>query len=107
MIKFAVEALHARQAKDAPELLLQSPKGPLGLIRVGIGAPSLVVTMEELMARGAYRFVSVGIAGCLQPHLDVGATVLCTRAIRDEGTSHHYAKASKYAYPSVPLTARL
>ena len=107
MTKFSVETLHARQAKEAPELILRSPKGSLGLIRVGIGAPSLAVTVEELMARGARRFVSVGYAGCLQPHLDVGATVLCTRAIRDEGTSYHYVKASKYAYPSVPLTTRL
>ena len=105
--KFAVEALHARQAKEAPEFILLTPERPLGFIQVGIGAPSLAMTIEELMARGARRFVSVGFAGCLQPDLDVGTTVLCKRAIRDEGTSYHYTRASKYAYPSGPLTALL
>jgi uridine phosphorylase len=63
--------------------------------------------MEELIARGARRFVSVGIAGCLQARLKVGTTVLCSRAIRDEGTSYHYVRSSKYAYPSALLSARL
>ncbi len=108
LTKFAVDALHARQAKDAPELILRTPLGPLGLVVTrGIGAPALAVTVEELMARGTRRFVSLGIAGCLQADLSVGTTVLCTRAIRDEGTSYHYVRASKYAYPSGPLTARL
>lgn len=108
LTKFAVEALHARPAKEAPELLLRTPRGALGLVQSrGIGAPALAVTMEELMARGARRFVSVGIAGCLQSNLTIGTTVVCTRAIRDEGTSYHYVQPSKYAYPSGPLAARL
>ncbi len=109
LTKFAVEALHARPEPEAPrEFRLRTPRGALGLVETrGIGAPALAATMEELIARGARRFVSVGIAGCLQAKLNVGTTVLCTRAIRDEGTSYHYVRSSKYAYPSVPLSARL
>jgi len=33
--------------------------------------------------------------------------VICTKAIRDEGTSHHYQKLSLFAYPSLPLTITL
>jgi uridine phosphorylase len=32
---------------------------------------------------------------------------VCTGAIRDEGVSHHYAPAEKFAWPSEPLTRRL
>jgi uridine phosphorylase len=109
LTKFAVEALHARPEAEAPrEFRLRTPMGALALVETrGIGAPALAVTMEELIARGARRFVSVGIAGSLQARLSVGTTVLCTRAIRDEGTSYHYVRSSKYAYPSAPLSARL
>jgi uridine phosphorylase len=31
--------------------------------------------------------------------------MVCGRAVRDEGTSYHYAAPSKYAYPSAALTA--
>jgi hypothetical protein len=33
--------------------------------------------------------------------------VVCTGAIRDEGVSHHYAPAEKFAWPSETLTRRL
>lgn len=105
--RFAVEALGARQAEGAPELLLHTPRGHLGLLLVGNGAPSLAVKVEELVARGTRRFISVGNAGCVQPNFGIGATVLCTRAIRDEGTSYHYARASKYVYPSRTLSSHL
>lgn len=109
LTKFAVESLHARPEPEAPrEFVIQTPRGRIGIVETqGIGAPALAATMEELIARGARRFVSVGLAGSLQSRLNVGATVLCTRAIRDEGTSHHYVRPGKYAYASVPLSNRL
>ncbi len=109
LTKFAVESLHARPEPEAPrEFVIQTPRSRIGVVETrGIGAPALAVTVEELIARGARRFVSVGFAASLQPRLNVGATVLCTRAIRDEGTSHHYVRPRKYAYPSGPLSNRL
>jgi len=73
----------------------------------GIGAPGAVIHLEEFIEWGVPKFVSVGTAGGLQKSLKVGDLVLCERAIRDEGCSHHYLRPSKYAYPSPVLTDRV
>ena len=53
------------------------------------------------------EFISLGTAGTLQSAIKIGDLVLCDRAIRDEGTSHHYLPPGKYSYPSKVLTERL
>jgi uridine phosphorylase len=73
----------------------------------GIGAPMVIAIVEELIALGAKSFVSIGMAGTLQKDLKIGDIVVCDRAIRDEGTSHHYLKPSKYAYASPEMTERI
>jgi uridine phosphorylase len=73
----------------------------------GIGAPAAVGTMEELIAIGCRRFVSIGIAGCLQPGMVVGDLVICTASVCDEGTSLRYGDLGRYAYPSPDLTEKL
>ena len=73
----------------------------------GIGAPVAAIVLEELIALGARRIVSVGTAGALQPDAVVGGLVLCTGAVRDEGVSHHYLPVDVDAAPAPALTARL
>ena len=73
----------------------------------GIGAPAAAVMLEELIAFGAKRFISVGTAGSLLPELQPGSLVLCDSALRDEGTSYHYLPGGGLVYPSEGLTARL
>lgn len=73
----------------------------------GSGAPHAAIVIEELAALGVRRFLTVGIAGSLQPRLRVGSFVICDKALRDEGTSHHYVRPSVFAYPSSKLTAAL
>jgi uridine phosphorylase len=73
----------------------------------GIGAPAATTVLEELIALGVREFISIGAAGCLQPRCGFGEAVVCTGAIRDEGVSHHYAPAEKFAWPSETLTRRL
>lgn len=72
-----------------------------------VGSPNAAIRLEELRAHGVRHFVAVGSAGSLQKSLHVGELVVCTRAIRDEGTSYHYVRPSTYAHPSVALTDRL
>ena len=74
---------------------------------VGFGAPTAVMTLEELIAFGITKFINLGSAGSIQKNIDVGDIVICERAIRDEGTSHHYLPDEKYAYASNELTADL
>jgi len=76
----------------------------VGLPR-GIGAPATISYCEELAALGAREFVGVGFAGALSSELAPGDLVVCDGAVRDEGTSHHYAPAHVAATPSPSLTA--
>ena len=73
----------------------------------GFGAPTSVMTLEELVAFGIKKFVSLGAAGGLQPNMNVGDIVICDRAIRDEGTSYHYVADDKFAYASPQITEDL
>ena len=73
----------------------------------GNGSPMVAWMAEDLIALGAKRLVSVVLAGGLQPDLAPGAVVVCDRAIRDEGLSHHYLPAEKFIGASPALVARL
>jgi len=73
----------------------------------GFGAPTAVMTLEELVAFRIKKFVNLGTAGGLQQNMNVGDIVLCDRAIRDEGTSHHYLPVEKYAFACPELTENL
>jgi len=75
--------------------------------RFGVGSPAAGVMLEELVAWGARRFVSVGTAGSLRPDLPPGSLVLCVEALRDEGTSYHYSQDGARALPDEDLTAGL
>lgn len=70
----------------------------------GIGAPTAAMLLEELAADGVDAVLSVGLAGCLDRSVEMGEFVVPDRAIRDEGTSHHYAESETYARPSEDLT---
>ena len=73
----------------------------------GVGAPAAAVMLEELIAFGSRRFISVGTAGSLHVDLPPGSLVLCDSAMRDEGTSYHYLPGGGLVYPSESLTAFL
>ena len=78
--------------------------GKVGFIKMaGIGSTHAATVFEELIALGAKEFINIGTAG----GLDREGLFLCNKAIRDEGTSHHYLPASKYVYPDKGLTERL
>ncbi len=88
--------------------LLDETKGKIALVcNFGIGAPIVVTLLEELIAFGVKKFISVGTAGTLQKDIKIGSMMLCNRAIRDEGTSHHYLKFSKYAYSSKKMNDKI
>jgi uridine phosphorylase len=72
----------------------------VGIALAGVGAPLAAGWLEELIALGARRFVVVGGAGVLVPGLALGHVVVPTGAIRDEGTSFHYAPPSRTIEPT-------
>ena len=71
----------------------------------GVGAPVAAAVLEDFIALGTRRFFSIGTAGSLQLDLPIGATVLCDRAIRDEGVSHQYVPSATYAAAEPGITA--
>jgi uridine phosphorylase len=79
----------------------------LSIVAFQMGAPGTVMTAEELIACGAEKLIILGAAGSLQPDLPVASVVLPTTAIREEGTSHHYAPPEIPAVASPVLLAAL
>jgi uridine phosphorylase len=79
----------------------------LGLARLPIGAPAAAIAVEELAARGTELFIGVGTAGAIDERLAAGDLVVCSAALRDEGTSYHYAPPGPFAVPDPGLTDRL
>jgi uridine phosphorylase len=73
----------------------------IGFIKMaGIGAPNIVATVEELIALGGREFINIGTAGGLHKQ----GVFVCNKALRDEGTSYHYIKDTKFLYPDKNLT---
>jgi len=88
--------------------VINDTKPKIGIKSISaIGAPAAAVVLEDLIAFGAKRFIAIGAAGTLNKHLKVGDLVLCDKAIRDEGTSSHYVKHSKYSYPSKKIFSKI
>jgi uridine phosphorylase len=70
----------------------------------GVGPAHCTMELENLHYLGCNTFVSIGIAGALDPTLRIGDLVLLTSALRDDGLSHHYLEPARYATPSESLT---
>jgi len=88
--------------------LLDETGGKIAVAKVdGVGGPCAALTLEERAAFGTKKFISVGSAGTLQKNISIGDIVVCDRAIRDEGVSHHYLAPAKYANASEELTRRI
>jgi uridine phosphorylase len=60
---------------------------PLTIQSTGMGGPSAVIVLEELIALGLERAIRVGTAGALAPSLVLGELVIATEAICADGTS--------------------
>lgn len=63
----------------------------IGVISTGMGCPSLDIIVTELAMMGAKHFIRIGTAGAVDENIKVGDIVIATGAVRDEGTSRHYA----------------
>lgn len=59
-----------------------------------VGAPACVASFEEVIEMGIKKILLVGCCGCLDENLEDYSIIIPTSALRDEGTSYHYAPAS-------------
>ena len=66
----------------------------LALYMSAVGAPACVGQQEEMYAMGAECLVIFGTCGVLDRNIGDCAIILPESALRDEGTSYHYAAPS-------------
>src|SRR6478672_12140074 len=77
----------------------------VGIVGCAVGAPFAVLIAEELFASGCRLLLSVTSAGQIVPAGPTPYFVIIDRALRDEGTSYHYAAASEYCEADPALVA--
>lgn len=107
LLRYGAKTQRGRQVSGffGETYLLGKTKGQVALIgSFGVGAPVTTVLLEEWAAYGVKQFVALGVAGGLQAGQRPGGVVVVERAIRDEGSSYHYAPPEKPALPSGDLT---
>jgi len=68
---------------------------PVAVAHPGLGAPFAAAVLEEMIAFGGRKFIACGSAGVLDSGLAKGTVVVPSAAVRDEGTSYHYATPSR------------
>jgi uridine phosphorylase len=69
--------------------------GTVSVVHPGVGAPLAAGITEEMAAVGVTTFVACGGAGALVDALALGQVMVVASAVRDEGTSFHYAPPSR------------
>jgi len=69
----------------------------VGIVGCAVGAPFAVLVAEELFASGCRILVSLTSAGQIVPAGKLPYFVVIDRALRDEGTSYHYAAPDAFA----------
>jgi uridine phosphorylase len=70
----------------------------VGIIGCVVGAPFAVLVAEELFASGCRFLLSITSAGQITPAGTPPYFVIIDRALRDEGTSYHYAAPAEFAH---------
>jgi uridine phosphorylase len=72
---------------------------PAGIVGCAVGAPFAVLVAEQMFASGCRLLISLTSAGRIASDLPAQACfVLIEKALRDEGTSYHYATSgARYA----------
>jgi uridine phosphorylase len=91
-------------AMNADVYSVKKTKGKVAVLTsFGGGSPMVMELAEELAVMGTKRMILMTWAGTLQKDIKPGDIVVCNRAIRDEGASHHYLPPTKYvdANPSL------
>jgi uridine phosphorylase len=88
--------------------LLSETNNKIAIIgNFGVGAPAAAIKLEAHIQQGVKKFLSIGTAGTLQKNIKIGNIMVCEKAIRDDGTSHHYKKYSKYAFAGKEITQKI
>ena len=95
-------------AMNADVYAVKKTRGRVAVLTsFGGGSPMVVELAEELAVMGAKKMILMTWGGILQKESKPGDIVVCNRAIRDEGTSHHYLPPAKYVDANESLVREL
>ncbi len=83
----------------------QDDQGTLGIVGGAVGGSYAVLVAEQLFVSGCELVISIASAGQITPVAHDPTYVLIERAVRDEGTSHHYLPASPFVDADPDLVA--
>ncbi len=78
----------------------------MGIVGLAVGAPFAVLVAEQVFVSGCRLLLSMTSAGQVVPMGPPPYFVLIDRALRDEGTSHHYLPPSTFADADAALANR-
>lgn len=81
--------------KEYPVYVVSYKGTEICLVQAPVGASAAAQILDWLIAYGVREVVSAGSCGVLQ-ELDENQFLVPYRALRDEGTSYHYAPPSRY-----------
>lgn len=79
----------------------------VGIVGCVVGAPFAVLIAEELFACGCRHLLSVTSAGQIVAARPPPYFVVIARALRDEGTSYHYAAPGEFAEADADLVVKV
>lgn len=79
----------------------------VGIVGCAVGAPFAVLVAEELFASGCEFLISLTSAGQITETATPPYFILIDKALRDEGTSYHYAAPSEFASADPYLIAQV
>lgn len=79
----------------------------IGVIGCAVGASFAVLLAEQLAVSGCELLISVTSSGSINQVADPSYFVIIDRALRDEGTSHHYLPPTSWSDAPADLVARL
>lgn len=66
----------------------------MALFMNGVGAPASATMLEDVYRMGVEKVIVFGTCGVLESGIDDCSIIIPNCAVRDEGTSYHYAPAS-------------
>ncbi len=71
------------------------------------GAPAAAIYIEQLIAAGAERIITVGYAGSLTGSVSIGDVIVPNSFISTEGTSRHYCKSVNEIKPTEKILKKI
>lgn len=88
-------ALFISSTKSYPIYITQYKGADICLCQAPVGAAAAVQILDWLIGYGAKKIISTGSCGVLEDFPE-NTFLIPVKALRDEGTSYHYAKPSRF-----------